>query len=121
MFAVLRPDQSVQPVEVTPTLYPDLLSNFDQFKGHTLVSVHSFSKDWATWERHPAGDEIVMLLAGPVTLHLQTDDGETAVTLTTMGQYIVIPQGLWHTAKVSEPTTLLFITPGEGTENVRVE
>ncbi len=114
-FAVLKPDRSVQPVEVTPTLYPDLQANFNDFKGHVLVSVHSFAEDWATWERHPAGDEIVMLLAGQATMHVQTDTEETVVTLMQMGQYVVIPQGLWHKAKVAEPTTLLFITPGEGT------
>ncbi len=116
-FVVLTPDQSAQPVPVTPSIYQDLQANFDDFKGHVLVSVHVFSEDWKTWERHPAGDEVVMLLTGRVTLHLKTAGAETTTALTAMGEYVVIPRGLWHTAKVSEPTTMLFITPGSGTEN----
>lgn len=31
--------------------------------------------------------------------------------------FVVVPRGTWHTAKVHAATTMLFITPGEGTEN----
>ena len=30
---------------------------------------------------------------------------------------IVVPRNTWHTAKVSEPTQMLFVTPGQGTIN----
>jgi len=29
----------------------------------------------------------------------------------------VVPQGVWHRAEVKKPGTLLFITPGAGTEH----
>ena len=63
-FAVLTPGLAVQPVPVTPGLYQDLDTDFAGFTGHVLIAVHEFSGDWPTWEVHPAGDEIVMLLSG---------------------------------------------------------
>lgn len=116
-FAVLKPDQAAETVTVSPTLYAALDQDFDGFQGHSLMAVHEFSESWSMWERHPAGDEIVMLLSGRATLVLKTDEGEEVVTLETAGAYVIVPKGVWHTAKVSEPTRMLFITPGEGTES----
>jgi len=116
-FAVLKPDLSIQPVNVTPSLYEDLDRNFDDFKGHVLISVHEFDKPWSTWERHPAGDEIVMLLAGRATVIMKTGLGQEVLELSIPGSYVLIPQGIWHRAETSETTRVLFITPGEGTEN----
>jgi hypothetical protein len=30
---------------------------------------------------------------------------------------VIITKGVWHTARVQAPTTMLFVTPGEGTKN----
>ena len=46
-----------------------------------LMSAFSFSEPWATWERHPEGDELVMLLAGAVTLVLEVQGEEKPVAL----------------------------------------
>lgn len=67
-FAILKPDLGVTTIEVGPTLYETLDKDFNAFKGHSLVSVHEFSEPWGSWERHPAGDEIVMLLSGKATI-----------------------------------------------------
>lgn len=48
---------------------------------------------------------------------LRNADGDVQVTFEETGSYIVVPKGRWHTAKVSGPTRMLFITPGEGTEH----
>jgi mannose-6-phosphate isomerase-like protein (cupin superfamily) len=117
VFAVLKPDLSVDTVPVTPTIYPDLDANYQQFKGHVLVSEHAFSESWPSWERHPAGDEIVVLLSGSATMVLETGNAENTVQLQEPGAYVVVPRGCWHTARIVEPTRMLFITPGEGTEN----
>ena len=37
--------------------------------------------------------------------------------LDTPGSFVVVPKNTWNTAKVHAPTTMLFVTPGEGTEN----
>ena len=116
-FAVLTPDLNVQTVAVTPELYEQLDVRFAGFKGHLLISQHEFSEDWPTWERHPAGDELVMLLTGRATLLMRLDAGDQSVELDEPGSYVVVPRNTWHTARVSGSVRMLFMTPGEGTEN----
>lgn len=117
MFAVLTPDLGVQPVAVGPGLYEDLDRNFDGFRGHVLVSTFEFDGDWPTWERHPAGDEIVVLLSGSARMLLKTGNGDRQVDLSEPGEYLIVPRNTWHTARISSATRMLFVTPGEGTEN----
>lgn len=82
-----------------------------------LMSAFSFSAPWASWERHPSGEELVMLISGAATLLLEEDGVQRAVSLATPGAYVLVPRNVWHTAKASIPTTMLFLTPGAGTEH----
>ncbi|CAA0107073.1 cupin domain-containing protein [Zhongshania aliphaticivorans] len=116
-FLVLCPDQTATPVAVSPSLYQDLDSRFNQFKQHSLVAMYTFESDWTSWEIHPKGDEMVMLIEGEITLVLDTAAGEQSQHLSDAGDYIVIPKNTWHTARTSALAKVLFITPGEGTEH----
>jgi mannose-6-phosphate isomerase-like protein (cupin superfamily) len=82
-----------------------------------LMTAFSFSEPWSTWERHPAGEELVMLLSGTATLILDESGKEQAVQLSSPGSYVVVPRNVWHTARATAPTTMLFLTPGAGTEH----
>lgn len=115
--AVFKPDLGVATVPTGQGMYEVLDRDFDQFKNHLLVSAYDFSESWGSWERHPAGDEIVMLLSGRVEMVLRRSGGDETVTLDQNSAYVVIPQGVWHTANAYEPTRMLFITAGEGTEH----
>ncbi len=81
-----------------------------------LMSAFTFSESWPTWERHPAGEEMVMLLAGAASMVLETADGEQTLVLNRPGAYVLVPKNVWHTARTTVPTTMLFYTPGAGTE-----
>jgi len=116
-FVVLHPDHSATLVDVTPTIYEELDNRFDCFKGRVLISCFGFDSDWSAWERHPAGDEIVCLLSGDVRMFLDRDGVEEMIHLRDAGSYVVVPKGIWHTARTSVATRMLFVTPGEGTEN----
>lgn len=116
-FIVLDPAHNATPVALTPTLYEDLDRDFANFEGHTLVSCHSFEQDWPSWELHPGGEEVVMLLQGAATMALETADGEQTIELREPGSYLIIPRNTWHTARVNTPTRMLFITPGQDTRN----
>ncbi|HEU4951418.1 MAG TPA: cupin domain-containing protein [Holophagaceae bacterium] len=117
-FIVLDPRQAATPVPVTPGLYEALDADFQGFAGCWLMAEHAFTADWPTWEMHPKGDEILYLLSGEATLHLYADGVERELPFNTPGGCVIIPKGVWHTAKVRSACTLLFITPGEGTRNV---
>jgi mannose-6-phosphate isomerase-like protein (cupin superfamily) len=81
-----------------------------------LVCITPQSETWDTWERHPAGEEVVVLLSGRIDL-VQDLDGVEHVVALRPGQAMVNPVGVWHTARVHEPGVALFITPGAGTEH----
>jgi mannose-6-phosphate isomerase-like protein (cupin superfamily) len=116
-FVVLDANHAATPVDVTPTIFEELDERFDRFKGRLLVSCFGFESDWPTWERHPAGDEIVCLLSGNARMVLDRDGVEEVTDLRDPGSYVVVPKGMWHTARTSVATKMLFITPGEATEN----
>jgi oxalate decarboxylase/phosphoglucose isomerase-like protein (cupin superfamily) len=82
-----------------------------------MVSSYSFDRDWSSWEKHPAGEEFVCLIDGDVDLVLQKNGGETTVTLNQPGSFVIVPVNTWHTARVRRPSKMIFITPGDGTEN----
>lgn len=114
-FVVVSPDQSAVPIAVTPTIYEELDRRFEGFKGRVLVSCYRFDSDWESWEMHPAGDEIVCLLSGRVSFEFE-GRGHVA-ELTEPGSFVIVPRGTWHTAHTNVPTTMLFVTPGEGTQH----
>lgn len=116
-FSIIKPDQSVETIDVSPTIYQQLDENFNQFKGHQLVSLYEFNDDWSSWEVHPKGDEIVVLLSGEITFVLDIDGEHKDVELKQQGEYVIVPKNTWHTAKTNTPTKALFITPGEGTKH----
>jgi mannose-6-phosphate isomerase-like protein (cupin superfamily) len=82
-----------------------------------LMSALTFSQPWPTWERHLAGEELVLLLSGAATIVLDESNGKRSVLLDQVGDYVLVPTGVWHTAQTTVATTLLFLTPGAGTEH----
>ena len=115
--AIFTPGLDVKTKALSPAFYPELEAEFNGFAGHVLISQHHFTEDWPTWEVHPAGDEFVTLITGDITLVLWQDQQEHALRLSTPSDFVIIPRRVWHTARVHEPTTMLFVTPGEGTKN----
>jgi quercetin dioxygenase-like cupin family protein len=65
---------------------------------------------------HPNGDELVLCVAGSLTLHQEHADGRTATVTLNPGEYVINPPGTWHTADVEHEATGVFITAGQGTE-----
>ena len=81
-----------------------------------IVVMNRQEATWDQWERHPAGEEVVVLLSGRVDL-IQEIDGEQRRVALEPGYAVVNPPGVWHTADVHEPGDALFITPGRGTDH----
>ena len=80
-----------------------------------LVTMHQFTDSWDFWEVHPHGHELVVCVAGRLTV-VQRFHGENERYSLTVGEAIINPPGIWHTADVESAATLLYITPGIGTE-----
>lgn len=80
-----------------------------------LVSCYRFTEDWAGWEMHPAGAEVVVCIEGSMTLIQEIGGAEVRTTLSP-GEYAINPPGVWHTADVPDRATGFFVTPGLGTQ-----
>jgi quercetin dioxygenase-like cupin family protein len=103
-----------------------------------LVAIHHFTDNWQAWEMHPLGEEVVVCIAGELTLIQQNTGGiqqsaggiqqnaggiqedvagdELRITLK-VGEYAINPRGVWHTADIAGAASVLFITAGAGTEH----
>lgn len=117
VFVVLTPDKVAGTVLNTPTVFEDLDRAYGDFQGHELIALFDFQQDWPSWEIHPNGDEIVVLLSGSATFVLRLEAGKREIALSQPGDSVIVPQGVWHTARINTQTKMLFITPGEGTLN----
>jgi mannose-6-phosphate isomerase-like protein (cupin superfamily) len=75
--------------------------------GAVYVSYYSGSSEW---ERHPNGDEVVMVLDGTTTVILLNDATEERFFLSE-NELVVIPKGIWHRFENSEQLKVMTITP----------
>lgn len=117
-YVHLRDDRSATDVAVTPTFWQELAGGErPALDAGRLLMQLDFTEDWPTWEMHPAGDEVVLLVSGRAELVLEVDGGERSVRLQAPGDFVRVPKGVWHTARISSPCSLVFVTPGEGTLN----
>lgn len=84
-----------------------------------LVSMHTFTESWDSWEMHPAGDEVVLCTAGRMVLIQDDQQGGIGRVTIGAGEYAINPPGVWHTADVEGEgeATAIFITAGAGTQH----
>jgi mannose-6-phosphate isomerase-like protein (cupin superfamily) len=68
------------------------------------------------WERHPAGDEVVVCLSGRATV-VRDSEGTADVVPLAPGEATVNPAGAWHAVDMDGRTRIMTITPGVGTEH----
>jgi mannose-6-phosphate isomerase-like protein (cupin superfamily) len=114
---VFAPSGAATVKPMSESFYQELDSEFPDFAGHVLIQRYSFDTPWSSWERHPKGDEYVYLLAGDTDLILWQDGRETVLRVNQQGSFVVVPRNTWHTARPHAPTSMLFVTPGQDTEN----
>lgn len=81
-----------------------------------LVMIGSGESSWTSWERHPAGEELVVVISGRMTLVQEFDAVEHRLDLAD-GEAAINPPNVWHTVDITEACRTLFITPGQGTEH----
>lgn len=81
-----------------------------------LVARYRITEDTRTWEKHPAGDELLLMLSGEMSLILEQGNKEVAVDLPA-GRAFVVPRGTWHRQVVRSPGEYLGATYGKGTEH----
>ena len=88
---------------------------------HRLMFIETSSENWGSWECHPEGDEIVVVLEGRGIFYqrpsMDCDAAEIERTPFQGGTTFLNRKGIWHTADVEEPMVALYLTPCPGTEH----
>jgi quercetin dioxygenase-like cupin family protein len=82
---------------------------------HASIMVTKFA-GLAPWERHPDGDELILVLEGGGDITVLTDDGPVRSELRP-GRLFVCPKGLWHRAHAQPAMIALYVTPLAGGEH----
>lgn len=80
-----------------------------------LLGAVKLEKDMPHWEMHPAGDELVLALAGEFEIVLQDGRADHAVALAA-GHAFLVPFGMWHRVRVKSAGEILFVTPEKGSQ-----
>jgi len=116
-YVHLEDGPAASPVPVGKDFWEKINDRAELNRGR-MVTLFRFRgpDDWAHWEMHPAGDEVVCLLSGALDLVLQDGVGERIVELRDRATSI-IPRGAWHRGIVRAPSEALFITRGAGTQH----
>ena len=115
-YLLLAATGEAEPVPGGDAFWSRPKAELDALGRRWLVSEFECSADWPTWEMHPEGDEFVYLLSGEATMVLEGPAGPTRVPLRGRAA-IVVPRGVWHTAEVTAPSRMLFVTLGAGTQH----
>jgi mannose-6-phosphate isomerase-like protein (cupin superfamily) len=113
--AALRP--SIVPhdlraaVQDLPPLELRGLGSFDR----ATIGVFRFTGQ-APWERHPDGDELIVVLEGGGEITV-LGEGEPTRAELRPGRLFVCPRGLWHRPVATPSMTALYVTPLTGSEH----
>jgi quercetin dioxygenase-like cupin family protein len=94
---------------------PEMTMRFLASLNECTIGVSRFSGR-SHWERHPAGDELLHVLDGEADVVTLTDEGPVR-SLVRAGSLFICARGLWHEILPRSPLSLLFATPGEGTQH----
>ncbi|HEY8606742.1 MAG TPA: cupin [Noviherbaspirillum sp.] len=115
-YVHLRKDGSAIPVDGGAAFWSRPEQDLASFGRDWLVSEYAFDADWSNWEMHPEADELVYLLSGAIEMHLDHGTRYDRVLLRDSG-LVIVPRGIWHTAKVLAPSRVLHVTMGAGTRH----
>ena len=94
---------------------PEKTMRFLASLNRCTLGVSRFSGD-SHWERHPAGDEMLHFLEGEADIVTLTDAGPVRSTAGA-GSLFICRRGLWHRVLPRSPVSMVFATPGDGTEH----
>jgi mannose-6-phosphate isomerase-like protein (cupin superfamily) len=113
----LRGDVTIETLAGDATFWPRLMSGqLGDFHNEYLMTIFDYAQDWAHWEMHPLGDELVCVLSGTALMVFEQVGQPQSIRLDKPGDFVRVPKGTWHTAKINAACRMLFVTAGEGTQ-----
>jgi len=71
------------------------------------------ASDWSPWEMHPECDELLHVIEGDIKVEILPEEGEDITVLEMCtGDFVTIPEGLWHRQKLLSKSKEYYLTPG---------
>lgn len=115
-FVHLLPDGGAEPIPATPGFWRDSATD----RGlHRLIGAVDFLRGSDlhehVLERHPGGDEVLLLASGELEVVVDGDDGGRRVVLHA-GEACIVPRGAWHCLRMRRPGRLITINHRAGME-----
>ena len=98
------PDRMPETSETDADWAADLLT----YRDGGVFIVHYAGE--SEWERHLAGDEIVMVIDGSTTITLIIDGEDLHLELSAM-QMVIVPKGIWHRFDTRTGVKVMTVTP----------
>ena len=119
MSTIERIDMSRHAIRIRRDLGMDTIANQrgpDARVDGFYVGVADMTRDPPhNGERHPDGDEFILILSGRVTVTVDSAPNDSLEL--GPGEACIIPKGEWHRVHLVEPTRLLHITPGPNADH----
>jgi hypothetical protein len=85
----------IDPYDAGAQFWDDLMSERLRLTGRLVGCMRMSNGRLDHRERHPAGDEFLLLLSGEVTIVLDEAQGQRRVRLQA-AEAFVVPKGVWH-------------------------
>ncbi len=104
--------RSYDPATIAASLDPFDFHEFAPFNGGSFAVFRGDSVEASHWEIHRDTDEFLFVVAGSVTVEVLTDETSTDIDLRS-GQFVVVPQGLWHRHRNLVNLVEMYLTPGD--------
>jgi mannose-6-phosphate isomerase-like protein (cupin superfamily) len=83
--------------------------------GGAMISASSGAGAWKTWEMHPAGAEVLVILEGAPRIWLEHSQGRLEAVAAHPGSTVIVPKGAWHRVEGDQAYKILYVTYGAGT------
>ena len=116
-FLDIRPNGDAVAHQNNSEFWPSLIEGRIELEG-SLFCVLTFGGDWSHWERHPAGDELLLLQTGAAEIELESEAGRVeTIRLNRDTPAFLVPRGIWHRVRAEQDSRIAFLTPGENTEH----
>lgn len=105
----LGPRGTTEPLALTPSFWRNSRSTGpeDRFLGVIAFDCAAQLHE-GVLERHPGGDELILVLEGALALVIEETSREHRVELRE-GEACVVPRGAWHRLAMLRPGRLLFL------------
>jgi mannose-6-phosphate isomerase-like protein (cupin superfamily) len=119
-FVHLERGTRASAIKLTPAFWRELRAGKRRVGGR-LMGVVRRARNADHWEVHPRGDELLLRLSGEMEVVMEQGARRRGarrrrVKLGARNPCCIVPKGVWHTLLVKTPGTLLFVTPGAGTQ-----